>query len=236
MLLVLLRALLLYTVVFLVMRFMGKRQVGQLQPFELAVMIMIAELAAIPMEDTEAPLLHGLVAIFALLLAQVTLSFATARSQRVRRYISGTPEVIIENGKIVEQKLRELNYSLDELTEQLRLGGIANIADVEFAIMETNGQLSIIPKSQARPIEPEDLGIETEYEGLPLSLIVDGRINEDDLKRAGLDRSWLETELRRRGIEDPQDVLYASLDTRGNLYYQLKSKAKPKAKTKGGNE
>jgi uncharacterized membrane protein YcaP (DUF421 family) len=118
------------------------------------------------------------------------------------------------------KNLRKEMYTLNDLLEQLRIQGSANIADVEYAILETNGQLSIIQKSQKRPLNPEDLNISTKYEGLPLDFIIDGNVNHKNLEKSNLDVQWLENELRKLGINDLKEVLFASLDSEGNLYYQ----------------
>lgn len=222
MLIVFVRTIILYFLVVVVMRIMGKRQIGQLQPFELVVAIMISELAAVPMQDTAIPLINGIIPILTLLIAQMLLSFISMLSVRARGVICGTPSVLIENGKINECNLRKEMYTLNDLLEQLRNSNIHNITDVEFAILETNGQLSVIPKSQKRPINAEDLNISTKYEGLPLDLIIDGRIIVKNLKKANLDVNWLKNELKNFGINNLNDVLFASLDTSGNLYYQEK--------------
>jgi len=224
MLIIFARALILYTVVIIVMRVMGKRQIGQLQPFELAVAIMISELAAVPMQNTGIPLVNGIVPILTLLIAQILISFILLKSNRARAFICGKPRVLIENGKINEANLQKEMFTLNDLMEQLRIKNIPDIADVEFAILETNGQLSVIPKSQKRPVNAEDLGVPTEYEGLPLNLVMDGEVNNRNLEKAGLDVGWLKAELRKFGVCDVKDVLLASLDTRGKLFFQIKSK------------
>ncbi|NSW89630.1 MAG: DUF421 domain-containing protein [Firmicutes bacterium] len=224
MLIVFIRTLILYFLVVVVMRIMGKRQIGQLQPFELVVAIMISELAAVPMQDTAIPLINGIIPILTLLIAQMLLSFISMLNVWARGVICGTPSILIENGKINEQNLRKEMYTLNDLLEQLRSSNIYNISDVEFAILETNGQLSIIPKSQKRPVNAEDLNISTKYEGLPLDLIIDGRVMIKNLQKANLNTEWLKNELRNFGIDNLNNVLFASLDTNGNLYYQEKSK------------
>lgn len=223
MLLIIIRTLILYIAVVMVMRIMGKREIGQLQPFELVVALMIAELAAIPMQDTGIPLLSGIIPIIILMVAQVGLSYVSMKSLQARNIICGRPSVVIDNGKLVESELRYLRYNINDLLEQLRCKNFPNIADVEFAILETNGQLSVIPKSQKRALQPEDLKIETEYEGLPLTLIVDGQLNEQNLHKANLNKEWLIAELAKFGINDIKKVFFASLDTAGNLFYQLKN-------------
>ncbi|MCX7923181.1 MAG: DUF421 domain-containing protein [Clostridia bacterium] len=229
MLVVFLRTLILYALVIVVMRIMGKRQIGQLQPFELAVAIMISELAAIPMQNTGIPLVSGIIPILTLLIAQISISLIALKSTKARAVICGKPSILIENGKINEPVLRKEMYTLNDLLEQLRSKDMANIADVEFAILETNGQLSIIPKSQKRPINPQDLHISTNYEGLPLDFIVDGDINYKNLEKVKLDENWLRQELSKFNVSNLKDVFFASLDSDGNLYYQLKSEGKGKS-------
>ncbi len=216
------RTLILYGLVVLVMRLMGKRQIGQLQPFELVVAIMISELAAVPMQDRDLPLSTGIVPILTLLIAQVGLAVLSLRSQWFRRILCGTPSVLIENGRIRQKELLRLRYSLNDLLEQLRAKNFANLEDVEFAILETNGDLSVIPKSQRRPLNPADLQVPTEYEGLPLDLIVDGKVNKHVLQAIGLDEQWLRGELAKFGLADPAEVFFASLDNQGHLYFARK--------------
>lgn len=223
MLVVLLRGLLLYLCVVAAMRIMGKRQIGQLQPSELVVAIMMADLAAVPMQDKQIPFIDGLIPIATLLLAEVTLSYLSLRNQRIREVVSGVPSVLIANGHLVEAEMRKNRINFSDLSEQLRNKGVFNMEDVEFAILETNGQLSIILKSQKRPVCPADLHIPTKYEGMPVPLILDGDISYDDLKRNGLDEAWLINELNTRRIASAKEVFYAALDSDGHLFYQLKS-------------
>lgn len=222
MLVIFVRTLILYLLVIIIMRAMGKRQIGQLQPFELVVAIMISELAAVPMQDTRIPLVHGIIPIVTLLVAQIATSLISLKSSKARAIICGKPSILIDNGKINEKTLRKEMYTLNDLLEQLRSKDMSNIADVEFAILETNGQLSIIPKSQKRPVCPEDLKISTNYEGLPIDLIIDGELSKKNLLKIKLDKKWLESELAKQGISDLNQVLFASIDTNGNLYFQPK--------------
>ncbi|HHV59691.1 MAG TPA: DUF421 domain-containing protein [Clostridiaceae bacterium] len=216
------RTLILYILVVLVMRLMGKRQAGELQPFEFVAAIMISELAAIPMQNTGIPLINGIIPILTLLFAQIALSLICLKSNIVRGLIYGKPVILIENGRIQEKNLRKEMYTLIDLIEQLRMKNMHNIADVEFAILETTGQISIIPKSQKRPVTPEDLNIPTKYEGMSLTIILDGEVILKNLEKAGLTEDWLQNELKSKGIGSTKDVLYASLDTEGNLFCQEK--------------
>lgn len=223
MLIVLMRTLILYAFVVVAMRIMGKRQIGQLQPFELVVTLLLSELAALPMENPGIPLINGITPILTLLVAQVILSYISLKSERARAIICGTPSVLIENGKIVEPELQRLRYNLSDLMEQLRAKNIPNVADVEFAILETSGQLSVVPKSQKRPVIPEDFQLKTKYEGIPYTVIMDGHIIHKNLTKMNLDVNWLRQQLNSQGIQRPEDVFFASLDSEGKLYYQKKS-------------
>jgi uncharacterized membrane protein YcaP (DUF421 family) len=226
MLLVIIRTLILYIATVLLLRVMGKRQIGQLQPYELVVIIMISELAAIPMQNTGIPLVSGLIPIFILVAAQVTLSYISLKSEKARGIICGKPSIVIENSRIVEDELRRLRYNLNDLLEQLRLNNVSDISEVEYAILETCGQLSIILKSEKRPVEPEDLNIYPEYEGLPTTLIIDGHVIKENLNKIDLDINWLQGELAKSGVNNLKDVFFASLDAHEELYFQLKSSAK----------
>lgn len=226
MILVIIRTLILFgtTVVFL--RIMGKRQIGQLQPYELVVIIMISELAAIPMENTGIPILNGLIPIFILFTSEVTLSFIALKSERARGIICGKPSILIEKSQIMEQELRKLRYNINDLLEQLRQKDVTNIADVEYAILETSGQLSVILKSDKRAVQPRDLNIAPAAEGLPSTLIIDGHVIHRNLTVVNKDISWLETELSKSGVKSFKDILFATLDSQGQLFYQTKSSAK----------
>lgn len=223
MLIVFIRVLILYTTVLFFLRVLGKRQVSTLQPSELVTIILLADVAAIPMATPGTPLVNGLIGLFALLVASYTISYVSMKSMRLRAFISGRPTIVIANGRIVEDAMKELRYTINDLLEQLRTLGYPDVQDIEFGVLETNGQLSVIPKSQKRPVTPEDLGVETSYEGLPTPLIVDGYVDEQNLRQIGLDVNWLLGELAQRGISSPRDVLYASLDTKGNLFCQVKA-------------
>ena len=224
MLIICIRTLIIYAVVVIVMRCMGKRQIGQLQPFEFVVAIMISDLATIPMQNLNESLLRGIVPILTLLSGQLFLSFLTIKSYRARNIICGTPKILIENGKIIERNLINEVYNLSDLLEQLRIKNIPNISDVEFAILETNGELSIIPKSQKRQITPEDLNISTEYEGIPLPLVIDGKLIDLNLKKLNLTKEWLNSELQKFDIPSYKDAFFVSLQTNGSLFFQKKSR------------
>lgn len=226
------RTLLFYVVVLVTVRIMGKREVGELEPFDLVIAILIAELAGNAIVDRQLSIVGGLVTIATLLVAQILLAYLCLKSARARAFISGRPSIMIRDGKIVEEELKRHRYNVSDLLAQLRSKGTPNIADVEFAILENNGDLTVIPKSQRRPLTPADLGIPTHYEGLPVPLIMDGVLYEDNLKEIGLDMGWLKKELEGRGIQDVKDVFFASLDTSGVLFVQKKGEG-PTRNSKG---
>ncbi|BCS81530.1 YetF domain-containing protein [Anaerocellum diazotrophicum] len=216
------RTLILYILVVLVMRLMGKRQMGELQPFELVITIMISELAAVPMQNTGVPLINGIIPILTLLFLQTLITFGSLKSDFIKRLVCGSPTILIAKGKILEDALRKTQYSLNDLMEQLRIKGFFNIHDIEYAILETDGDISVIPKSQKRYVTPADLGIPTKYEGIPISIIVDGKLKEESLKYANLTLDQVLVEIKKRGIDKVQDVFFACIDPEGHWFVQKK--------------
>lgn len=212
------RTLFIYLVVLIVLRIMGKREVGQLSPFDLVVAIMIAELAAIPMEDIKIPVTHGIIPIVTLMLAEVIFSYLCLKSDTARELINGIPNVLIANGKIIESEMKKCRYNISDLLTQLREQSVVNIADVEFAILETSGKLSVITKSQKRPLCPEDIKVNTSYEGLPIVLISDGKLLYKNMQVNNLSSEWLTTQLQLQGYKTIDEVFFASLDSGGNLF------------------
>ncbi|HZJ85397.1 MAG TPA: DUF421 domain-containing protein [Syntrophomonadaceae bacterium] len=226
MLIIITRTAILFAVTVILLRLMGKRQIGQLQPYELVVIIMISELAAIPMQETGIPLVSGLIPIFIIFAFQVVLSYISLKNLRARGVICGKPSILIEKSVIMEEEMRKLRYNLNDLLEQLRAKDVTDIGDVEYAILETSGDLSIILKSHKRPVQPADLNIDTPYEGLATSLVMDGRIIHENLQNLNLTENYLINKLQIQGAENFKDVFYASLDGRGDIFFQMKSKAK----------
>lgn len=225
MLIAFVRTIILYILVVAALRLMGKRQIGQLQPSELVVAMMISELASIPMENVGTPLVNGVIPILTLIIAEATFSFLTLKSRKVRKIISGSPTILIEKGQILEKEMERLRFNIDDLMEELRTNGYSNLMDVEYAIIETNGMLSIIPKSNKRPVTPSDLDLSIEYEGLPFLLIADGTINQMALKSAQLSEEWLNEKLKDFDVHSISDVFIAYLDTSGSLFVQKKYQA-----------
>ena len=168
------RAILLYIFVLIIMRLMGKREIGQLQPFELAISIMIADLVTIPMADVGIPIFNGIIPILGLLLMHLLISILNIKSIKMRGIICGKPRILIYRGKIDEEALRKERFTINELQERLRGNNVMNLADVEYAILETSGQVTVIQKPEKRNTIPEDFNIIPEYEGITYDLVVDG--------------------------------------------------------------
>lgn len=223
MLTVFIRAMILFVFAVLSMRVMGKRQVGQFQPFELVVAIMIAELAATPMEDVGTPLLYGIVPMIALVTLHGLMTVLSLKSQKFRSLISGIPTVLIKNGVIQLRELEKICFSLNDLMEELRMAGMLDPSQVGTAIMETSGQVSVFPKAAQRPVTPQDLGLAVNREGIPLTLVLDGRLQPDNLALGGLTPSWLLQKLRALGYHSPGEVLLCSLNTSGEMMVQGRS-------------
>ncbi len=217
------RTIILYLLVVIAIRLMGKAELSELQPYEMVIIIMIAELASLPMETVEMPFINGVTAIFTLVFLQIIISFITLKSETARALICGRPAILIEKGQIIEKELKELRINVNDLVEQLRIKSYANLDDVEFAILETNGELSVIPKSSKRPLTPSDMNLHVPQEDLPISLIIDGKINQKNLNKTSVDINWLYRELKEKRIKDLDDVLYASIDQDNNLSLHLKN-------------
>jgi uncharacterized membrane protein YcaP (DUF421 family) len=226
MFIVLFRAIILYFVVVFIMRIMGKRQIGQLQPFELVIALMISELAAMPMQNTSIPLFHGIIPIITLLVLQVLISTLQLKSEVARFVFCGKPSILIEKGKININELASNRLNLNDLLEELRLKDYYNLEDIEYAILETGGQISIIPKSELEPATRKDLNVKTSQDMLPVTLILDGKINIKNLNLIKKDMSWLNSQLKKNNISSADQVFLALLDSKGKLAYQLKKEGK----------
>ena len=221
MLITFVRSIILYIIVLLVMRMMGKREIGQLQPFELVISIMIADLASIPMSDLGIPIFNGIVPILGLLAMHMIISFLNLKSIKFRSLTCGKPRILIYRGKIDEKALINERFTLNELQERLRNSNIFNLADVEYAILETNGNISVIQKPEKRNVIPEDLGISPEYEGIPYELVLDGKIMYDNLQKLGKDYKWLAKQVEKFKTT-PERCLIVTIDGKGNFFCQEK--------------
>ena len=223
MLITFLRSIVLYILVLAVMRLMGKREIGQLQPFELAISIMIADLASIPMTEIGIPIYYGIVPILGLLMMHIFISFLNMKSLKAREIICGRPSILIYRGKINEKELIKQRFTINELEERLRGNNVFNLGDVEYAILETSGQVTVIQKPEKRNITPEDLDLTPEYEGIPYDLVVDGKVMAENLKELGKNYKWLEKQTEKFNIK-PEEALVVTLDAKGQIFCQKKGK------------
>lgn len=217
------RAIILYIIVLVVMRLMGKREIGQLQPFELAISIMIADLASIPMSEIGVPISNGIVPILGLLVMHLLISMINMKSIRARKIICGKPSILIYRGKIDEKTLKKERFTINELQERLRGNNVSNISDVEYAILETSGEVTIIQKPNKRNTIPEDFNIMPEYEGIPYDLVIDGKVMDENLKSIGKNYTWLKKEVAKFGIR-PEQALIVTLDGKQQIFCQKKMK------------
>ena len=223
MLIIFFRAIILYIVVLIVMRLMGKREIGQMQPFELAISIMIADLAATPMAETGIPISNGIVPILGLLVMHFAISTLNIKSTKAREIICGKPSILIYRGKIDEKVLRKERFTINELEERLRDNNIFNIGDVDYAILETSGQVTVIPKPNKRTITPEDFNIEPEYEGISYDLVVDGKVMYKNLEKIGKNYMWLVKQTEKFGIK-PEEALVITIDGNNQFFCQALQK------------
>ena len=215
------RSILIYIFVLVVMRLMGKREIGQLQPFELAIAIMIADLASIPMTDPGIPISNGIISILGLLVMHLIISIINMKSMKAREIICGRPTILIYRGKIDEKALKRERFTINELEERLRGNNVTSLGDVEYAILETSGQVTVIQKPEKRNTIPEDFNIVPEYEGIPYDLVIDGKIMDDNLKALGKNREWLKKQVEKFKIK-PEEALVVTYDGKGQIFCQKK--------------
>ena len=223
----LIRTLILYILVITALRIMGKRQIGEMQPSELVVAIMISDLASVPMAEQGIPLLYGIIPIFTMVIAEMTLAFGVLKSEKLRSILSGRPSVIMLHGVIDESEMRKIRFNLSDFTEELRLQGYLDISVVDTAILETNGQMTIIPKSKYKTPDCSDIGIDIKQDELPYILISDGKLNSFNLERSGFDFAWVVKQIKKQGAKDVKDV-FCMTYYNNECFVQLKNKREKK--------
>ena len=218
----LIRTVILYLLIILGIRLLGKHQLGELEPSELVLALIIADLASVPMQDNGIPLLSGVIPIVVLLCLSMLLSVAAMRSVKFRALICGRPSIIIEKGKIVQKELQKNRFTIDELMEELRCQGYSDLNAVEYAILETNGQLSVLPTAAEKPLTAAQFGAKPQEAGLPAVLISDGRLLEHNLKSRGYEEGWLHKQLALHGVKRVDQVFLLTVDEQGNTYFAAK--------------
>ena len=212
------RTIILYLTLFGAVRLMGKRQVGQLEPSEFVVAMLLADLAAIPMQDSSLPLLSGVVPIATVVGLELVLSFFVMKSVVFRKFLCGKPVILIENGKILQDNLRRTRYTLDELTSHLRQKDVLDLASVQYAILETDGNLSVFPYPEEKPASASDANIKPKKQSLPITIIQDGYLSREDLKRAGRDLFWLKKVLGKHKSRE-ETTLLLTVDGEGKILW-----------------
>ena len=221
MLVIFTRSIFLYIIVLVVMRLMGKRELGQLQPFEFVIAIMIADLAATPIANSGIPITNGIIPILGLLVMNLIISLCNMKSMKLRAFLCGKPSILIYRGKIDEYQLKKERFTINELQERLRENNIMNLGDVEYAILETSGQINVIQKPQKRGCTPEDFNIQPDYEGISYDLVLDGKVIKENLKNLGKDYNWLKKQVKKFGYE-PEQALVVTIDGKGQIFSQKK--------------
>ena len=225
MLMVIVKTVIIYVFLLLIMRLMGKRELGQIQTFELVISMIIADTAAVPIYDEKASLLNALVSVSILFLMHMIISFINMRSVNGREIFCGKPRILINKGKIEEEALKKESITINELQERLREKDVFNLGDVEYVILETSGQISVVPKPEKRALKIEDLNIKSEYEGLAFDLVLDGKVMSENLKLIGKDYRWLEKQTKEFGIK-PEEALVVTINGDNSFYCQAKKRKK----------
>lgn len=218
----LVRTLVLYIAIICAMRLMGKRQIGELEPADLVITILISELAAIPMQDLGVPLTAGLVPITALISIEIIVSFLCLKSRRLRRLVNGRAAVLIYNGKVDQAKLHDLRITTDEIIEALRQNNIQSMSDIKYGILEPNGQLSYVLKPNAQPVTADMLSLSPAKTGAPFLVVSDGKPVLGNLRLLHVSLSELEHRVKKSGAKRIEDVFLMTLDDCGNQFIQRK--------------
>ena len=214
----LIRTVILYFLLIVGLRLTGKRQIGELEPIELVLTMLLSDLSSVPMQDFAIPLINGIIPILTLLSLSTLLSYGSLRSVRMRRLICGEPALIIHNGHLLQDSMRHNRLTLDELLEELRGQGITDLNTVKHAVLETSGKLSVLLYPDEQPATPKQMGLKVKDDiYLPTVIINDGRLMKDNLKRRGFDDKWLQKQLEAYKAHTPSDIFYLSVDDEGTV-------------------
>ena len=217
------RSIVIYLFVLFAIRFMGKRQVGEMQPFEFVITLIIADLATIPMSEISVPIIHGLVPIIGMIILHYFICFISRKSMKARYIISGRSAIVMNPNGIDYKELKALNMNIDDLIESLRNSDVFNLNDVAYAIIETNGKLCVIKKSNVENPTREDMNIKVDPASLPVSIIMDGKLMEENVKLTGITDELLQECLEKANAKKPTEILLMTLDANGLVFLQPKS-------------
>lgn len=213
------RTVILYLLIIVGIRLMGKRQIGQLEPSELVLSLLIADLAAVPMQDFGIPLIMGMIPILTLLCLSTILSVLTVKSIRFRALLCSRPSIVIQDGEILIREMVKNRFTVDELMEELRVAGITDLSSVKYAVLETTGRISVVPKAEERPVTLRDMDLPAKDTGMPVIVISDGRVLSENLKLRNLSMQWLREELLKRGVTDVRRVFLMTVNETGGIYF-----------------
>ncbi|NHN30061.1 DUF421 domain-containing protein [Paenibacillus agricola] len=224
------RTIIVYFLIFVTMRIMGKREIGKLSVFDLVIWILIAEIAVFVVEDIQKPIMEGLLPMFTLVAIQLVIALLSLKFEKLRRLFEGKPSFIIENGNLNREEMKRQRYNLDDLLLQLRQSKVMDVSNVEFAILEPSGKLTVVEKqgnsagtSEAFSRSADDQS-PYRYEGLPMPLIMDGKVQDEGLEKIGKTRFWLKNELQLQGIKDFKEIFFCTYDYRGRWYIDRRKK------------
>lgn len=223
---ILLRSIIIFVITFIVIRLMGKRQVGEMQPFEFVITLIIADLACLPMSELAVPLLHGIVPILALYLMHFFICFLSRKFMWFRYSITGRPAMVITPQGIDYKELRKLNMNLDDLMESLRASGYFYIDEISYAIIETNGKLCVIAKAENQPVTRQDMQIKIQENAMPINIIMDGKIMQENMKLTKITQKMLEEYYRKVNVASYKQILLFTVDNNGKIFIQPKNKNK----------
>jgi len=216
---IILRSIIIYAIVLFLIRLMGKRQIGEMQPFELVITLIIADLATIPMAEPAIPLIHGIIPLITLVVLHFILSIITNKNLWFRKFINGKPVIIIGPNGIDFKALKKLNMNFNDLQESLRSCNYFNLEEVLYAIIQTNGTLTVIPRAPFAPLSANDIGLKKDEASLPILIISKGKILESNAQMAEIDKSFLEKELESKN-KKIKDILFATINQQGKMYIQ----------------
>ena len=214
------RVVLIYLFVFVFLRLMGKRQIGEMQPFELVITIIVADLATAPMSQTSIPLLHGIIPVATLVILHYIISWLSRKSIVLRKVLNGKPVIVISPDGIEYQALKSLNMNFDDLSEGLRTCNFYRIEDVQYAIVETNGTFNVIPKAERSPVVNADMGIKNEEASLPVNLISAGKVMEENMKTLSISLEFIKEQLDKLNVNSIKEVMLFSMDSNGKAFMQ----------------
>lgn len=215
---IIIRTIIVYFSLLITMRLLGKRQLGEMELSEFVLAALIADLASLPLQDLGIPMINGLVPIMVLFCCELLIAGVCMKNIQLRAFFSGKPSLLIVRGKIRQGEMHRNRFTPDELMQELRNQGILDISSVEYAVLETDGKLNVVPFAAQRPATAEQLGINVPDESYPFIVINNGRVLQGNLKHLGLDMNWLNKQLKQNGLSSPDQVFLMTADKMGRIY------------------